>query len=135
LDVHDGKTRSRNMAAIRSKNTKPELVVRRLASALGGRYRLNHKTPFGRPDLVFVRKRKAIFVHGCYWHRHSGCRYMTFPASNVDFWQKKFDDNVKRDRLTLARFKSGGWKALVVWECETRNEAKLSRKLARFLDV
>lgn len=133
LDVHDKITRSRNMSAIRSKDTKPELLVRKIAWGLGYRYRINHKLSAGRPDLVFVGKKKSIFVHGCFWHRHKGCRYATTPAANARFWKDKFSKNILRDRKIDKELREKGWKILTIWECETRDLQKVTSKIEQFL--
>jgi len=121
------------MAAIRSKNTKPELVVRRLVYSLGFRYRLHSPDIPGRPDLVFKGRRKAIFVHGCFWHRHPGCPKASTPETRVDFWQQKFDLNVSRDRPVQQILKEEGWRAMVVWQCELTDVKQLTARLDRFL--
>ena len=129
------KRRSANMAAIRSADTKPEMIVRCLAHRLGYRFRLHRKDLPGKPDLVFVARRKVIFVHGCFWHMHPkpGCLDARMPKSNQDYWRPKFGRNVARDnrhRLALARL---GWKVLVVWDCETKDAGQLAARLNRFL--
>lgn len=116
-DVVDSATRSRMMSGISGKNTKPELTVRRYLHRDGLRYRLHGKLP-GKPDLVFPKYRTVVFVHGCFWHRHEGCRYATTPADNAEFWQKKFDGNVRRDHRVQKELSSLGWHVLVVWTCE-----------------
>lgn len=122
------------MAAIKHKNTKPELVVRRLLHRQGYRYRLHVNVCGARPDVVFRRRRQIIFVHGCFWHMHE-CRYgRVQPKTNGAFWKKKREANVKRDDRQLARLAAEGWHALVVWECETRDAAKLQERLVRFLE-
>lgn len=125
--------RSRLMSRIRGKDTGPELKVRQLAYALGFRFRLHRRDLPGSPDLVFASRRKAIFVHGCYWHRHPGCRYAYSPKSNLDFWQAKFAANVARDEVALRALKELGWQVLVVWECETRDAEALRIRLTDFL--
>jgi DNA mismatch endonuclease (patch repair protein) len=104
------------MAGIRGKNTKPELALRRALDACGFRYRLHAGAMPGRPDLFFPKFGAAIFIHGCFWHRHAGCRYATTPATRPEFWQSKFDSNVKRDRFVLSALLDGGWRAATVWE-------------------
>lgn len=121
--------RSMHMARIRGRDTGPEMVVRRAAHALGLRFRLHRQDLPGSPDLVFPRRRRALFVHGCYWHRHPGCRLAYVPKSNIDFWQKKFDRNVERDIETLAALKAIGWQADVIWECETRRPDTIPGRL------
>ena len=128
--------RSRVMRAVRSGDTTPELVVRRMVHALGYRYRLHARDLPGRPDLVLPRLGKAIFVHGCFWHRH-GCEAgRSTPASRVEYWQAKFARNVERDRSNLRKLRRLGWSVLVVWECQTRlaKRSLLRARLTRFLD-
>ena len=105
------------MSGIRGKNTKPELVVRTWLHRAGLRYRLHAKLP-GKPDLVFPRYKTVLFVHGCFWHRHEGCRYATTPANNAAFWRDKFEANVRRDALVKERLRASGWIVRVIWACE-----------------
>jgi DNA mismatch endonuclease (patch repair protein) len=121
------------MAAVHSKNTKPELVVRKLVFGMGYRYRLHSAKLPGKPDLVFPGRHKVIFVHGCFWHRHKGCRYATSPKTRVDFWEAKFDANVARDQRTNRELKELGWSVLTVWQCQLKEPEKLARKLDDFL--
>ena len=123
------------MRAIRSKNTQPELLVRRLSHRLGYRFRLHGALLPGKPDLVFPRHRKVIFVHGCFWHSHNhpNCRNSQTPKSNTSYWVPKLAGNVKRDTEHLARLRADGWKVLTIWECETKETAKLGKRLLRFL--
>ena len=121
-DIVDSRRRSEMMAGIKGRDTKPELVVRRIAHKLGLRFRLHREDLPGRPDLVFPRRRLAVFVHGCFWHRHDGCRYAYTPKSRVDFWMRKFAENVARDRRNEEALRELGWRVLVIWECITRNE-------------
>ena len=123
IDVVDKATRSRMMAGIKGRNTKPELKLRRLLHAAGFRYRLHAKGLPGRPDIVLPRYRAAIFVHGCFWHRHPGCRYATVPSSNTEFWDAKFGANVARDAGKEQALIAAGWRVLVVWECELNRNA------------
>lgn len=118
VDIVDAETRSRMMRSIRGKDTKPELLLRRALHAFGFRYRLHQKGLPGRPDLVFPKYRAAVFVHGCFWHRHPGCPKATTPATREDFWRSKFAENTARDRRNIDRLQSAGWRVLVVWECE-----------------
>lgn len=124
-----------NMSRIRSKDMKPELIVRRIVHALGYRYRLHRKDLPGKPDLVFGPRRKVIFVHGCFWHMHpkSTCRDARAPTSNTGYWSAKLARNVERDAAHIAALQAGGWRVLVIWECETANAADLERRLRRFL--
>ena len=125
--------RSANMANIGSRDTGPELAVRRSLHRLGYRFRLHRTDLPGTPDICFPSRRKLIFVHGCFWHRHDGCRKTTTPKTRTSFWKKKFDKNVERDRLRLADLNKLGWAAMVVWECETKNERYLEERLSCFL--
>lgn len=134
IDVVDKKTRSRMMAGIRGKDTLPEITVRKFLHSKGFRYRLHVKTLPGKPDLVFPKYHLALFIHGCFWHRHKGCRYATTPASNPEFWQKKFDDNVRRDKEVLRQLKRAGWRVLVIWECEI-NETTLTALQHRITEL
>lgn len=118
MDIVDAKTRSRMMRNIRGKDTKPELLLRRGLHARGFRYRLHHTGLPGRPDLVFPSCRAAVFVHGCFWHRHPDCPKATTPATRQDFWQNKFAENTARDRRNIDQLESAGWRVLIVWECE-----------------
>ena len=124
MDVVDSATRSRMMAGIRAKDTKPEMIVRRYLHARGFRYRLHKRGLPGSPDLVLPKYKIAIFVHGCFWHRHAGCRYATTPSSNVERWTRKFATNTERDARKLAELENGGWRVIVVWECELRRDAE-----------
>ena len=133
MDVVDNARRSVMMAGIRSKNTQPELRVRQIAHALGYRYRLHRRDLPGSPDLVFPRLKKVIFVHGCYWHRHAGCRYAYEPKTNANFWADKFRKNQERDKRALTDLMSQGWDALIVWECETRDPEQVQARIAAHL--
>jgi len=128
-----GSVRSANMRAVRSKNTKPEIIVRKVAHRLGYRFRLHRRDLPGHPDLVFAARRKVIFVHGCFWHVHTGCKRATSPKANAAFWRAKLDRNVQRDADQLAALQDAGWEALVVWECETKNQHQLSATIRSFL--
>jgi DNA mismatch endonuclease (patch repair protein) len=123
--------RSRQMALIRHKDTKPELLVRRFLHAAGLRYRLHDTRLPGRPDLVFAGRRVAVFVHGCFWHQHPGCRAARLPKSRADFWLPKLAGNVSRDARTEAALRAAGWDVIIVWECETRSRPSLDDLLAR----
>jgi DNA mismatch endonuclease (patch repair protein) len=133
VDHVDQAKRSLIMAAVHSKNTKPELVVRKLVFGMGYRYRLHSAKLPGKPDLVFPGRHKVIFVHGCFWHRHKGCRYATSPKTRVDFWEAKFGANVARDKRTNRELKELGWSVLTVWQCQLKEPEKLARKLDDFL--
>ena len=124
--------RSYAMSRVRGRDTKPELVVRRLLNRMGYRFRLQAKELPGRPDIVFRPRQKAIFVHGCFWHRH-GCQKTTTPKSNVAFWDAKFARNVERDSNAVNDLEAAGWGVMVVWECETVDEDGLVKRLQTFL--
>lgn len=121
------------MQAVKSENTTPEIVVRRLVLALGFRYCLHHKDLPGKPDLVFPRMGKAVFVHGCFWHGHDCARGARVPVHNRDYWINKICRNRARDKTVQTKLKSLGWKSLIVWECELKKSARLEKKLAKFL--
>lgn len=133
MDILAPAQRSELMSRIRGKNTKPELAVRRVAHALGFRFRLHCRDLPGSPDLVFSRLCKVVFVHGCYWHRHPRCRYAYSPKSNVEFWREKFSENVARDRIAVRELRRRGWQVLVIWECETADVDTLTRRLSAYL--
>ena len=128
-DIVDSRRRSEMMSRIRGKDTVPELIVRRVAHRMGLRFRLHRRDLPGRPDLVFPRHLLAVFVHGCFWHRHGRCRYAYTPKSRIAFWTKKFADNVARDRRNEDALRDLGWRVLVIWECETRDIAGIRRTL------
>lgn len=121
--------RSWNMSRIRSKNTKPEIIIRSLLHKAGLRFRLHAKNLIGKPDLILPKYKTVIFVHGCFWHRHQGCKDATNPGTRTDFWQKKFTDNVERDKKVKLSLEEAGWKVIIIWECEIKktNEELLSR--------
>lgn len=134
-DVFDPVKRSAVMRAVKSRDTAPERAVRAAACELGfaRRYRLNGAKLPGKPDLVFGAMRKAVLVHGCFWHGHDCRRGARQPKDNAAYWRAKIARNIARDRATLQALKDAGWSALVIWECETRDSAVLTRKLSRFL--
>jgi DNA mismatch endonuclease, patch repair protein len=127
--------RSVNMAKIRSRDTKPEMVVRRLLHRAGYRYRLHRRDLPGKPDIIFGPRRKVIFVHGCFWHQHDlqACLDGRRPKSNTDYWHPKLARNVQRDEQHLERLKAAGWEVLVIWECEVRDEEALAQRLTSFV--
>lgn len=124
--------RSANMRAIRHKDTSPEMLVRRLLTQMRYRYRLHVKTLPGKPDLVFLSRRKVVFVHGCFWHQHS-CPAGHKPLSNSGYWGPKLAGNLRRDALHVAELKARGFDVMVIWECETKNEGAVARRLRKFL--
>jgi DNA mismatch endonuclease (patch repair protein) len=127
--------RSKRMSLIRGKDTKPELLVRRLVHSMGFRFSLRRNHIPGRPDILFPSRRKAIFVHGCFWHRHSAanCRLARLPKSKLDFWLPKLEANRLRDRRKQKELHAAGWTCLVVWECEIGHTERLRNKLTKFL--
>lgn len=125
--------RSENMRRIRSQDTAPEMAVRSLAFALGYRYRVHCKDIPGKPDLVFYGRHKAIFIHGCFWHQHPGCKEGRLPKSNLDYWAAKMKRNAERDRAVLKQLKSLGWETLVIWECEIKKPDTVRHVLMDFL--
>ena len=127
--------RSANMANIRSKDTKPEIAVRRVVHGLGYRYRLHGKHLPGKPDLVFGPRKKVIFVHGCFWHQHAKCVDGRTPRSNSGYWGAKLKRNEERDAEQVHELRRQGWKVLTIWECETSDPDRLERTLKRFLDT
>ncbi|WP_031410490.1 very short patch repair endonuclease [Thiomonas sp. FB-Cd] len=135
MDTVSRQRRSEIMGRVRSKDTGPELIVRRLVHAMGFRYRLHGKDLPGRPDLVFRRRGKVIFVHGCFWHRHDGCVLARLPKSRTDFWLPKLEANKERDERNRRDLKRSGWKVLTVWECQLSRVELLRKKIRRFLDA
>jgi DNA mismatch endonuclease (patch repair protein) len=135
IDILTPRERSERMSRIRGKDTKPEMIVRRLAHGMGYRYRLHSRNLPGIPDLVFPRLKKVIFIHGCFWHRHPkpGCKLARLPKSRLDFWRPKLESNRRRDIANEKRLRDLGWKILVVWECEMGNKEQLENKLTVFL--
>jgi DNA mismatch endonuclease (patch repair protein) len=132
-DVFSTSKRSEVMSRIRGKNTGPELQVRSIVHRLGYRFRLHARDLPGSPDLVLPRLKTVIFVHGCFWHRHRGCRFTTTPKSRRAFWQAKFDANVARDRRVSASLRHLGWSVITVWECQLRKPERVTTRLARML--
>lgn len=118
------------MAAVKGKDTKPEMLVRRYLHGLGYRYGLHNRKLPGSPDLVLRRLKTVIFIHGCFWHGHVGCKYYRLPKSNIDFWQTKIDRNRKRDAEVEAKLNSMGWRVLTVWECDLKNKEQRERTLS-----
>jgi DNA mismatch endonuclease (patch repair protein) len=133
MDTLSPKERSARMARIRSKDTKPEKLVRGLAHSLGYRFRLHGKGLAGSPDLVFPSRKKVIFVHGCFWHAHGKCSVANMPKSRTDYWKEKFSRNKARDKANQRQLRKEGWEVLVVWECQTKNEAMMKPRLVTFL--
>lgn len=118
MDIWDKKKRSEVMSKIRSKNTKPEILLRKAVFSKGLRYRINYKKLPGKPDIVFPKYKTVIFVHGCFWHGHKNCKIAHIPKSNINFWKNKIEKNKERDGLNYERITHLGWKIVVVWECQ-----------------
>ena len=134
MDTLTHAERSTRMGLIRGKDTKPELRVRSIAHRCGYRYRLHVSGLPGKPDLVFPRRRKVVFVHGCFWHRHLGCSLARLPKSRLSFWLPKLTNNRQRDVRNIARLRRAGWKVKVIWECETKSADRIEKKLRTFLE-
>jgi DNA mismatch endonuclease (patch repair protein) len=132
-DVFSAEKRSAVMRSVHGKDTKVELLVRRSIHAMGYRYRLHKSDLPGCPDLVFRKRRKIIFVHGCFWHGHSCARGARLPQSNAEYWETKIQNNKRRDLINIDRLRELGWQSLVIWECEARNSDGLALKLKSFL--
>ena len=120
MDVHDKETRSYNMSCIKGKNTKPEEHVRKYLFSMGFRYRKNDKRLPGTPDIVLPKYKTVIFVNGCFWHGHKGCKYFVYPENNAGFWCNKIETNIERDRRKSLELEQQGWKVIVVWECQLK---------------
>ena len=134
MDTLSAQERSERMGRVKGKDTKPELFVRRLVYKMGYRYRLHATGLPGKPDLVFRQRKCAIFVHGCFWHRHTGCALCRLPKSRLSFWKPKLEGNRQRDLQNQRRLRKHGWRLLVIWECELSDEKKLKRKVLKFLE-
>ena len=128
-DVKTPEQRSRNMAAIKGKDTKPEMIVRKYLFSRGLRFRVQVRKLPGTPDIVLPKYKTAIFVNGCFWHGHEGCKYFRLPKSNVEFWKEKIERNIERDRESMQALLDLGWKVVRVWECELRNKANREETL------
>lgn len=135
MDTLSPAERSERMSRVKAKDTRPELRVRRLAHRLGYRFRLHRPDIPGRPDLAFIRARKVVFVHGCFWHRHDCAAGQRFPKTRTEFWGPKLKANTSRDEAVGERLKASGWQPLVIWECETRNTDLVQARLREFLDA
>jgi DNA mismatch endonuclease (patch repair protein) len=133
MDTLSPQERSERMARVKGKDTKPELAVRRLVYRLGFRYRLHAGHLPGKPDLVFSRRKQAIFVHGCFWHRHGRCPLCRMPKSRLGFWKPKLEGNRARDVRNQRKLRQEGWRLLVIWECQLTDERRVEEKVLRFL--
>lgn len=136
-DVHDKVTRSYNMSRIRSRNTKPEMIVRKFLFSKGFRYRLHNKTLSGTPDMVFLKYKTVIFVHGCFWHGHEGCKYFVVPGTRTEWWMEKISRTKELDRQNYDALRKLGWKIITVFECELKpvNKEKTLNSLNRKLSI
>ncbi len=134
-DIYDPKKRSEIMGRVSATGTKPELLVRQVIHGLGYRFRLHGENLPGKPDIVFSRRRKVIFIHGCFWHGHKHCPKAKRPTTNSAFWEQKLSRNIERDQQNLNALKEAGWESLVIWECETRNRNRIETKVRHFLEV
>jgi DNA mismatch endonuclease (patch repair protein) len=134
MDTIAKEKRSEIMGRIRCKDTQPELVVRRLIYSLGYRYRLHRKGLPGKPDIVFPTRKKVIFIHGCFWHRHDGCALARMPKSRVDFWNQKLEGNKARDQRNVQQLQAAGWAVLTIWECQLRDLVALQTTIITFLE-
>ena len=134
MDTLTRTERSKRMALIRGKNTKPELLVRKIARSCGYSFKLHVSSLPGRPDLVFPRLRKVIFVHGCYWHRHPGCSLARLPKSKLRFWVPKLSENRRRDLRNIVKLRRHNWSVSVIWECQLKNKIAAAERIARFLE-
>ncbi len=135
MDTLTMEERSARMRRVKSRDTKPELELRRLVWALGHRYRKNRHNVVGHPDLAFIGRKRAIFLHGCFWHRHDCASGRRAPKSKTAFWSAKFERNVRRDEQVMDRLRATGWRALVIWECELRDRSGVERRIKKFLDA
>ena len=135
MDTLSPSERSARMKLVRSKDTKPELTLRRLVWSLGYRYRKHGSDLIGRPDIAFIGRRRAIFLHGCFWHRHECTSGSRFPKTKKAFWARKFENNVRRDEAVKKQLRAAGWRALIVWECELKDRSKTERRIRKFLDA
>lgn len=123
-DVHSQEIRSYNMSKIKGKNTKPEILVRKFLFANGLRYKLHDKKLPGKPDLVFPKYKTVIFIHGCFWHGHEGCRYFVIPKTKTKWWQDKINGNIQNDNKNISLIREMGWKVLTVWECDLKSDKR-----------
>ena len=135
MDSVSPEKRSWVMAQVKGRNTRPEKAVRSLLHRMGYRFRLQRADLPGKPDIVLPKYRTVIFVHGCFWHRHTDCKRATMPATNIDYWTRKFERNVTRDEQNKAALESDGWRVLVVWECELKNLATLQARLFDYFNT
>lgn len=135
MDTLTSAERSERMSRVRSKDTKPEILVRSLVHGMGYRYRLHDRSLPGNPDLVFPSRGKIIFVHGCFWHRHgTRCAYTRWPKSRLDFWKPKLEQNFQRDKAVMRKLRKHGWSVMIIWECQLKNRETLAGRVCAFLE-
>lgn len=134
MDKLSPERRSEVMSRVKGTNTTPELKVRRALHAMGYRFRLHRKDLPGKPDIVLPKHHLCLFVHGCFWHQHEGCKRATFPGTNREFWAKKFEQNRERDKRIASELVQAGWRICVIWECQTKDENALSSEISRCFD-
>lgn len=125
MDVHDKETRSYNMSRIKGKDTKPEEIVRKYLFSQGFRYRKNDKRLPGKPDIVLPKYKTVIFVNGCFWHKHEGCKSFVWPKNNAEFWKEKIESNIVRDKKQYDELQNAGWHVIIVWECELKKKQRM----------
>jgi DNA mismatch endonuclease, patch repair protein len=135
MDTLTPAKRSERMRLVKSHDTKPEIELRRLVWSLGYRYRKNKRDIAGHPDLAFVGRKRAIFLHGCFWHRHECPSGQRSPKTRIRFWSAKFRKNIERDAIVRKELKATGWRSLVIWECELQNRSRVERRVRKFLDA
>lgn len=134
MDTLTSEQRSERMGRVRAKNTKPEMLVRRMVHRMGYRYQLHRRDLPGHPDLVFPSRGKIIFVHGCFWHRHGTCKNTRWPKSNLEFWKPKLERNHERDKIIRRQLQKLGWQVFIVWECQLSKLSALTARLCAFLE-
>ncbi len=134
-DIVSRSKRTEIMSSVKQRHTKPEILVRKILHRHGFRFRLHNKKLPGTPDIVLPKHKAVIFVHGCFWHQHEGCRKSRRPTSNVEFWNEKLDKNIARDDQKESELKNSGWKVLTIWDCEIKNENLLIEEVENFLRV
>lgn len=138
MDVHDQKTRSYNMSRIKGKDTKPEETVRKYLFSQGFRYRKNDKRLPGKPDIVLPKYKTVIFVNGCFWHKHEGCKYFVWPKNNAEFWKEKIESNIARDKKQYDELQNAGWNVIIIWECELKKKQRkdtLERLVSELISI
>jgi DNA mismatch endonuclease (patch repair protein) len=133
-DVYDQEKRSTVMRSVHSSQTKPEMIVQQMLESLGYHFLLHQHDLPGRPDIVFPERHKVIFVHGCFWHQHPNCKQAARPQSNTNYWNKKLDRNILRDKDNIRSLRADGWEILILWECEVKNKQLLKDKISSFVE-